>query len=212
MEPTIIVGVIAAVVSVFSVAANVYIANKTRQSAVDALRFKARLDREEEIDKVIKEIEIEGERLRIRSWELIHCCDSREILKGSKSHFPALTEEFAVQARHFIDSWASAKSELPSNELNMLRGLRHECWNNLQQISVMSQTLISDKQIDQVHIRRYVGSLNTLLELIDNFTRIVCKMRRRMLEGDSFPNGPTSLLENELDQDRLKEPGIPQST
>ncbi|MGD0682548.1 MAG: hypothetical protein ABR990_10890 [Terracidiphilus sp.] len=197
MEPAIVVGVIAAVVSVFSVVANVNIARKTRQSAVDALRFKARLDREEEIDKVIKEIEIEGERLRIRSWELIHYCDSREILKGSKSRFPALTEEFSVQARHFIDSWASVKSELPSTELNILRRLRHECWHYLQNISVMSQTLISDKQIDQAHIKNYVGSLNTLLELIDNFTRIVCKVRRRMLEGDFSTDDLVWMSEND---------------
>src|SRR5713101_7310426 len=71
MEPTVIAASIAAGVSVASVLVNFYIARMFRRTTIAALHVKATLDRADVTNKAIKEIEVEGEKLRIRCWELI---------------------------------------------------------------------------------------------------------------------------------------------
>src|SRR5271165_3700903 len=112
MDSATLTAVISAAVSVVSVAANVYIARRSRQSEVESLKLKARLEHDELADKIIKEIEIEGERLRIRAWELIAACQSADPAHQKARTLSSLIDAFAAAAGEFVEKWAPVKSEL----------------------------------------------------------------------------------------------------
>ena len=101
MEATIIVALIAALVSIASVIANIYIAKKSRQSAIEVLRAKATLEKLGNLDKNIKTVEIEAERLRICGHDLLAFLNREN--NGapdpdSHAEFSRLARRFANQA------------------------------------------------------------------------------------------------------------------
>jgi len=194
MDSATITAVIAASVSIVSVAANLYIAKSARQSAIDGVRLKAKLDHDEVVDKVIKEIEVEGERLRIKAWELIEC---------SKASGPSLEREklgasiegFASQAAEFLDKWAPAKGELPLVMLEVLRVLRHDCRNAIDAVSIFGYRLTSEDEPGTLTSQEFTENLIVLLRKVDNFTSKISKIRRQRLVGAFGTDDPLWRLE-----------------
>jgi hypothetical protein len=181
MDSAAVTAVIAASLSIVSVAANLYIARAARQGAVDALKLKARLDHDQLVDKVIKEIDVEGERLRIRAWELIACCQSAS--DEGQEQLQALIEAFARQAGEFLDRWAPAKDELPLTMLEILRVLRHDCRKEIETVRALGRRIASEIQLTPSIPGAFIETLIRLLEKIDNFTSKISQLRRDRLLG-----------------------------
>jgi hypothetical protein len=180
MDAATLTAVIAATVSMASVVANLYIARGARQSAIDTVRLKARLDHDEVADKVIKEIEIEGERLRIEAWKLIDFCHSNEG-QGSEAQFSILIESFVTQAEEFLDRWAPTKSELPIVTLEVLRVLRHDCRREISQLHALSPHLFPEVESSDDRRQAFMGRLIEITRKVDNFTSKISKIRRASL-------------------------------
>lgn len=191
METALLVALIAAMVSMASVIANIYIARKSRQSAIELLRIQANLETLEDLRKNIKTVEVEGERLRIRAHDLLAFLtrkgDGTPGL-GSQEEFSKLAQRFANQANEFMDSWADAKSDLPEEMLDQLRILRHDCASPIRDILFYCKTWSHNPPHSTQEARPVVSALERLLALLDAFTRHLSDVRRRELKSAAKGN------------------------
>jgi hypothetical protein len=138
LQPTVIVALIAALVSIASVAANIHIARKARQSAIQVMQAKAHIDRVESSNQTLQQIEIESERLRIRCWAIVSyvrqvAAHPDGVIKDQQK-FQDLTENFVSQAQEFLDRWASAKANIPEGNREYIAKLRHDCRHDIEEI------------------------------------------------------------------------------
>jgi hypothetical protein len=199
VEAPLLASLIAAGVSVASVLANLYIARKSRQSTLEALQIKAALDRAAESEKAIKEIEVEGERLRIRCWEMIALSQrfwsgSNSPLRGREKEYAEAADQFARQAHTFLDKWAQAKTDFPPAIVDYLRSIRHECRHRIDVIQTLSATVVNDRRaLEKGRCSEFTRMLEDLLRLLDSYISAVSTVRRGLLNGTLTPEQFLSL-------------------
>ena len=186
MQPTIIVALVAAAVSILSVVANLYIARKSRQSAIEVMKAKAYIDRVESSNQTLQQIEIESERLRIRCWAIVSYI--RQLAANSdgiitdRQKFQDLTENFVSQAREFLDRWASAKGNIPEGNREYIAKLRHDCRHDIEEIDEHCAKHGSRGRFAPGESERMSNALRSLLYRLEAFTNTISELRRNVYE------------------------------
>lgn len=183
MNQNVAIAGISAAVSLASVAANLYISRKARQSNLELEAAKAALKRSESAASAIKDLEVEGERLRMRCWELIGLC---EVARKRREHdepvprtvFGVTSSSFARQADAFLDKWAFVKTDLPTGIVEILRGVRHDCRREIATVDIVLGTNQTNGGLEPEQAERLGLTLRHLLAGVDRFIEIVSAVRR----------------------------------
>jgi signal transduction histidine kinase len=181
MESTVIISAVAVGVSILSVAANVYIASRSRKTSLEVLTVKADLDRTDAAYKSIKQVEVEGERLRIRCWNLVH---RFELWVGSEQESRGLDD--AVQAleqqeHSFIESWADSKTDFPYIVAWQLQRMRHEIRNSINRVYTLAAICRSDKT--RRRLSELEKGVEQLLGELDRFIITISLIRKSLTRG-----------------------------
>jgi len=199
MNVALFTSLIAALVSVASVAASLYIARRGRESSAELLEIKARLDRMDIATKAMKDIEIESERLRIRCWELLALAadtfdnpEDRRLGEAAK--------RFSKQADSFLDKWAEARTEFPTGISAYLRQLRHDCRKHTEVVLGIVLPMENRTLWDENSILSLAESLRRLLNGLDMFIDTVSTVRKAIL-NDRVSDQTDPLFQHALDDE-----------
>jgi hypothetical protein len=186
MQATTVISILTVGVAVASVIANLYIARVSRRTSLEVLRFKASLDRIDASTKLIKELETESERLRIRGWDLLTQVQ-RVLQSGNSSQYRPLLKEFiessfqfSKQANVFLDKWATTKGEFSEDQCILLSKLRHECRTAIDAIAAhlaMLERLKSPERVSRA-LNDIKFDIQIVLSLVQKFILDVSNARK----------------------------------
>ena len=186
MDVPVLTSLIAAGVSLASVAANYFIAQRSHLANLEALVLKAKLDDQSLATKLLKELETQGERLRMLAAEILSSlerCDVGQSRHSSLTLTNRLREDidlFWKQAELFWESWAPAKPEIPLNSQRRIRELRHRCKATLSTIKVSLEALEGrgHEYLDETtKTELLVAGLRDLIAQLESFTGAVSTFR-----------------------------------
>jgi hypothetical protein len=200
MEQAIIIAGISAVLSVGSITASIYIARKSRQSTIELEEIKAVLKSAESVAGAMKELEVEGERLRIRCWALIGIATTlndptKQGLSPSsvKSGLREEFKHFQGQAETFLDKWALTKTDFPLGIVAILRVQRHRCRKQVAVVSLATALLERTPSCED-EAEKLLDALNTLLIDVDQFIKITSTVRKALVNGDLSSGWNSAIL------------------
>ena len=130
MDAAVIVAMIAALVSLGSVVANLRVAALARRASEAQLTIAAAVKAEEASLQAIRDMATQAEHVRIAGWHLRRALSAVRG-PGTDSDAGALFILAAWRAletayRDFFDVWANAKPEVPLRFLNLLQAYRHD--------------------------------------------------------------------------------------
>ncbi len=184
MDQTVAIAVGSAVVSLAAVAANLYIARRSHQSNLELEAAKSALKRLDSGADAIRELEVEGELLRIRCWKLIglaeafcHSSADQAEHRGDFADLSRASRKFAQQADSFLDTWASARTEVPEEILALARTARHECRFSVESVLMLCAPMDRTGRLGHVDAHKLSTTLRRLLSLIDHFILTVSAVR-----------------------------------
>lgn len=129
MEPAVIAAVVAGLVSLAAVLANLRIARQARDASRQQIALAAAIKSAETGLQAVRGLARKTERLRIACWHLRSLLVGRELLHGSgpeNDEFWDACAEVERAYREFFDEWADAKFEVPPSLLEVIRQIRHE--------------------------------------------------------------------------------------
>jgi hypothetical protein len=187
VQPTTAISILTVGVSVATVIANLYIARASRKTSLEVLRFKAALDRADASARLIKELETESERLRIRGHELITQIRKVHAHSETPLRYEGPVEEvigsgmkFSEQASVFLEKWATVKGELSDEHLRLLAELRHECRASIDNIVVVLMMLQRKKEPTSIiqKLNDVESAIRILLALLQEFIVKISNVRK----------------------------------
>lgn len=195
MDTTVLTSLVAAGVSLASVAANLIIARKSHQSNLDALILKSRLDEASFATKALKELETETERLRIRAWMLLAALgnlerpDAEHMLAAGMQDRLIMSERLTRdieallnQADVFWDTWAPAKCEVPPASQYPIRTLRHDCRVSLQTCKgyceLIMESIKNGHGVNQRFVTHFRTGLTESMKYLDSLMGAVAALRQ----------------------------------
>jgi hypothetical protein len=100
---------------------------------------KAELRRAEARFEDIRRLETEGERLRIRCWDLAEA--GRLPSPSASPDLANCSKRFSSQAEVFLEAWAAVRPDLPAQALDSIRTKRHFCRKAIGTINQLCQFL-----------------------------------------------------------------------
>jgi hypothetical protein len=175
MDSTVSAALVAGAVSVVGVAINLWIARQTRRAAEAQARLTAQLQQDSEIRRDFRNLEREGEMLRIRLQRLLPLLERHSVDTRQAPLDRGAFKEVLQQADLFADSWAPVKMEIPVEVEGFLRELRHEC------IDVIRTGLVAmmiPREWSARDTRTALFSIKTLLPSLDLFIKCASTIRR----------------------------------
>jgi hypothetical protein len=196
MQATTVISLLTVGVSVASVIVNLYIARASRKTSLEVLQFKATLDRADASVKLIKELEMEGEKLRIRGHQLVtQIGQVQQRLKTSARSESAVKavieagEALSQQSSIFLDKWATVKSELSAEQYELLGALRHQCRGLIDNGAVHLITLSTVSRSPEKAIEVLIHLESHTRELLSSMQQFILNasaVRRSILLSPHF--------------------------
>lgn len=199
MDTAIIAAIIAALVSVFGLLVQMYLAKRSRESAQIEPTMEAFTFAQKEAYARMRALEREAERLRIRSWDLEGNLITPISTDEARRHvqladFDRVFHEFANQSQRFIEQWVEVKPDVPLGVESYVRMLRHECLGYTKSIISACHLFRRRKEgiaeIEPQFAKQLLELLSEHRSRIDTFSGVLKSLRQNMI-------GPNKLLETD---------------
>jgi hypothetical protein len=192
METALIAGLVAGVISLLGLLVNIHLARQSRIATEKNLRDKLLLDVSAEGEGKLREFIAQGERVRIRCWEMMGqftmLADSPSESGINLEAFQTSASSLHQQTNLFLDSWSDVKASLPEGISRHCRTLRHECRTELENIVLNCRRacdLVQQNSPEAERLAAIVGnarlSLTVVLQKLDELISVVCGIRRKVL-------------------------------
>lgn len=132
METTIVVSLVAAVVSLIAMLVNLHIARRTRDATRIQIATGAAMATAQEAVRYLRKYTADIEKLRAEATLLAIALD-KDVLGRNVAKTPMelwnRAEAFENEFHEFFRGWADVKADVPETWIDYLRILRHECKN-----------------------------------------------------------------------------------
>jgi hypothetical protein len=156
-------------------------------------RQKLLLDLSAQGEGKLREFIAQGERLRIRCWDMMGqlaiLVDPPGEHKLDLDAFQASASSFHNQITLFLDSWSEVKANLSEGLSRYFRALRHECRKELEMIDITCRAAFELARQDSAETERLAEavanasqSLNTVLQKLDKLISMASDMRQRVIQ------------------------------
>lgn len=193
METALIAGLVATIVSLIGLLVNIHIARQARIATENNLRTQLLLELSAESEASLREFIVQGERLRIKCWNLmglfVMILDPKVSSINDPDAFQKSVSQFHKQTGDFLDSWSTVKATLPEGLSQHFRTLRHECRTELSSIHESSYFLLELADSDGINSDQFweyaIGSrqsLSTVLNKLDELISMASSVRKGLLE------------------------------
>jgi hypothetical protein len=213
MDVAIVVALVAGLVSLISVIANIYIAHQAKKATMLQLKLQAVISRTSEVDTLLKTYIADTERLRISIWDLLGHLN--EI--GLNDNFAASHEylknahlAFIERAYTFETAWALVKGEMPQGIVHYVRLIRHICRSDIASAQANMKEILSilegqsewKPSTEAINcIKRSKSDLKVLLQKLDDLISLIKSVQENITEGltvglTAKPNNPSEADES----------------
>jgi hypothetical protein len=195
MDSVIIAALVAGIISLAGVLANLYIARQTRRAALLHFQLQSLAPHVSKSSEQLKSFIAEAERVRICCWSLLghieylqrqrNSSDTYEPLKNDTKAFEEAVAKLYQGTRTFEESWAPVKGEIPQGIERYIRSHRHNCLNMIRAADSTIRMLVlqlekNDKGLKaREAINRSEEILHEVLTSLDRLISLVKSVNER---------------------------------